>query len=159
MTPQQALEVLKQHQEWKNKEDFYLKPYTYEQLQEALNIAIEVMEDKSRKFTGQEVYGIWEFADAQLKIIKAKKDQSDNHAESSCLSFASNCIVDIMDTIADMLEPANSLNLDKPDEVEAPYVIPNHTIPIERIEEIIISTAPAPAKLNQIANLIEKYKK
>lgn len=78
MTPQQALEVLKQHQEWKNKEDFYLKPYTYKQLQEALTIAIEVMEGK--------------------------------------------------------------------------------TIPIERIEEIIISTAPAPAKLNQIANLIEKYK-
>ena len=65
-------------------------------------------------------------------------------------------VVDNIDTVVDAVR--TSLNLDKPDEVESPCVIPKHTIPIERIEEIIISTAPAPAKLNQITNLIEKYK-
>jgi len=43
----------------------------------------------------------------------------------------------------------------------APFmnVSPIGTIPITDIEEIMISTAPAPAKLNQIMILIEQYKK
>ena len=61
----------------------------------------------SRCFSEQEVYGIWQFADAQLQIIKGKKEASQNHVEMMCLSFTANCIVDIMDTIADMLEPVN----------------------------------------------------
>ena len=61
----------------------------------------------SRSFSEQEVYGIWQFADAQLQIIKAKKEASQNHVEMMCLSFTANCIVDIMDTIADMIEPVN----------------------------------------------------
>lgn len=61
----------------------------------------------SRSFSEQEVYGIWQFADAQLQIIKGKKKASQNHVEMLCLSFTANCIVDIMDTIADMLEPVN----------------------------------------------------
>jgi len=53
------------------------------------------------------VYEIWQFADAQLRIIKDKKEHSKNHVEIMCLTFTANCIVDIMDTIADILEPVN----------------------------------------------------
>ena len=118
MTPQQALEVLKAlHDDRTNKRDDY--GYSPQDLTQALNIAIEVMEK-------------------HIRLQRALQ------------------VVDNIDKVVDAVRTA--LNRDKPEEVKVPYVIPNHTIPIERIEEIIISTAPAPAKLNQIANLIEKYK-
>ena len=105
------------HDDRTNKRDDY--GYSPQDLTQALNIAIEVMEK-------------------HIRLQRALQ------------------VVDNIDTVVDAVR--TSLNLDKPDEVESPCVIPKHTIPIERIEEIIISTAPAPAKLNQITNLIEKYK-
>lgn len=50
----------------------------------------------------EDVYKIWQFADAQRQIIVKKHDESDNKTEMLCCVF---CIVDIMDEIADLINP------------------------------------------------------
>lgn len=67
---------------------------------------MEKQHDISRSFSSDELKGLWEFANAQYLLIKEKHANSDNHVEILCLAFAGNCIVDIMDEIAEMLEPS-----------------------------------------------------
>jgi len=57
-------------------------------------------------FTFKELQGLWQFANAQYLLIKARHENTDNHIESMCLAFSANCIIDIMDKIAEMLEPS-----------------------------------------------------
>ena len=62
----------------------------------------------SRRFSSEDLHGIWQFADAQRQIIVQKHEQSSNSVEMMCLAFAANCIVDIMDEIAELLEPSGN---------------------------------------------------
>lgn len=57
-----------------------------------------------RSFSLGELHALWQFANAQFQLIKAQQEKSSNYIERRCLSFAANCIVDIMDEIAEMLE-------------------------------------------------------
>lgn len=62
----------------------------------------------NRSFSSEELHGLWQFANAQYLIIKEKHETSDNYVENMCLAFAANCIIDIMDEIAEMLEPSEN---------------------------------------------------
>jgi hypothetical protein len=62
----------------------------------------------NRSFSSEELHELWLFTNAQYQILKEKHDKSQNHVESVCLAFAANCIIDIMDEIAEMLEPTNT---------------------------------------------------
>ena len=62
----------------------------------------------SRSFTSKELYGLWQFVDAQRKMISDKQQDSTNVAERFALAFTGNCLVDIMDEIAEMLEPSKN---------------------------------------------------
>jgi hypothetical protein len=62
----------------------------------------------SRSFSSEELHGLWQFANAQYLLLKEKHSNSENHVENICLAFAANCIIDIMDEIAEMLEPSEN---------------------------------------------------
>jgi len=64
-------------------------------------------------FTKEEVYGLWQFANAQYLLLKERHSRSENHVEIMCLAFTANCIIDIMDEIAEMLEPSSKDDLIK----------------------------------------------
>ena len=64
--------------------------------------------DTGRSFTSKELYGLWQFVDAQRKMIYDKQQDSTNVAERFALVFSVNCLVDIMDEIAEMLEPSKN---------------------------------------------------
>ena len=65
--------------------------------------------ETSRIFSSKELYGLYQFANAQLQIIKTQTETAHNNVEVRCLAFAGNCIVDIMDEIAEMLEPSEKI--------------------------------------------------
>lgn len=46
---------------------------------------------------------IRDFANAQLDMLKFKKAEANSPTEMMCISFAANCIVDIMDEITELL--------------------------------------------------------
>lgn len=89
-----------------------------EQLEQNLNDVLKMTGDTfsqhdaklpvSRSFSSEELHGIWQFADAQRKIIVQKHETSSNNVEMMCLAFAANCIADIMDEIAELLEPSEN---------------------------------------------------
>ena len=62
----------------------------------------------SRSFSAEDLQGIWQFANAQFSMIRNKQEESSNPTERMCLAFTANCIVDIMDEIAELLEPSEN---------------------------------------------------
>ena len=74
-------------------------------VQKSIKVGDKVLSNVSRSFSSEELHGLWQFANAQFQMIKAQKEKSNNDIEIRCLSFTANCIVDIMDEIAEMLEP------------------------------------------------------
>lgn len=64
--------------------------------------------NKLQRFSAEDLQGIWQFANSQFNMIRNKQEESSSPEVRMCLAFTANCIVDIMDEIAELLEPSTN---------------------------------------------------
>lgn len=69
---------------------------------------VEMLNEIAIGFSNIRLKSIWDFANGQREMLKQKHQESKNPLETMSLAFTINCIVDIMDTITDIIEPTKT---------------------------------------------------